>query len=66
MFSRPLWLTEHDFAQHDILTRIAELADAGVIETTRTLTFDFSELPQAQDRQAAGRLIGKQVATVKF
>ncbi|GFZ94129.1 oxidoreductase [Elstera cyanobacteriorum] len=64
MFTRPLYGTEDMIRQHELLTEVADLVDAGVLRTT--LTQDLGPLSAASLRQAhgiveSGRSIGKTV-----
>lgn len=67
MFSRPIFLGDSDdYTQHDILSKVAQALDDGVLETTKGSVFEWSKLPEAHDSQESGKCIGKQVALVKF
>lgn len=64
MFTRPLYGTPDMIRQHEILTEVADLVDAGLLRTT--LTQDLGPLAVASLRQAhgiieSGRSIGKTV-----
>lgn len=64
VFTRPIYQTVDMSTQHRILTRVAELVDAGVIQTTLTerlspITADT--LRQAHAKVETGEMIGKLV-----
>lgn len=67
MGSSPIFMGDSDdYAQHEILTKIAEALESGVLTTTRRSNFEWSKLPEAHDQQESGKCIGKQVSLVKF
>lgn len=64
MFTRPLYGTEDMIRQHELLTEVADLVDAGLLRTT--LSQDLGPLSVASLKQAhgiveSGRSIGKTV-----
>lgn len=64
MFARPMWDAADMIEQHRLLTELAGMVDAGLIETTRTerLTpIDAANLRRAHELQESGRAIGKTV-----
>ena len=64
MFARPMWTAPDMIEQHRLLTELAALVDAGLIETTRTETFapiHAANLRRAHALQESGRAIGKTV-----
>eukprot|EP01127_Copromyxa_protea_P000492 TRINITY_DN10408_c0_g1_i1.p1 TRINITY_DN10408_c0_g1~~TRINITY_DN10408_c0_g1_i1.p1 ORF type:complete len:352 (-),score=81.61 TRINITY_DN10408_c0_g1_i1:50-1069(-) len=66
MFSRPLYLGDSDdYTQNEILNEVSKFLDAGVLQTTKGSTFEWSKLPEAHDSQESGKCIGKQVALVQ-
>lgn len=64
MFTRPVFGAEPE-RQGEILTRVAELLDRGVLVSTRTTTLDWSEIQQAHRQLDSGRTIGKTVLRVR-
>ncbi|WP_339949259.1 zinc-binding alcohol dehydrogenase family protein [uncultured Albimonas sp.] len=64
MFARPMWNTADMIEQHRLLSELAALVDAGLIETTRTerlAPIDAANLRRAHALQESGRAIGKTV-----
>jgi len=63
MFTRPIFGVGLE-RQGEILARVAELLDQGVLVTTRTTTMPLSEVQAAHRLLDSGRSIGKTVLTV--
>lgn len=66
MFTRPMFGTGDMDAQHRLLTRVADLVDAGTIRTTMTTNLgqmSAATLREAHRLQESGRSIGKTVLT---
>ncbi|WNJ19351.1 zinc-binding alcohol dehydrogenase family protein [Pontibacter sp. G13] len=64
MFTRPMFQTPDMIAQHRLLTRVAGLLDAGILQSTVTSKFDQltpESLMEAHKIQETGKVIGKQV-----
>lgn len=64
MFTRSMFGTEDIGAQRDLLNRVAEMIDAGTLQSTMTEpggTLTAEALRAAHLRQESGRVIGKQV-----
>ncbi|MBP2706875.1 zinc-binding alcohol dehydrogenase family protein [Microbispora sp. RL4-1S] len=64
MFTRPLFRTDDMIAQHDLLERVRELVDEGVVRGTVTTTLGpirAETLRQAHEMVESGRMIGKVV-----
>lgn len=64
MFARPMWDAADMIEQHRLLTELAGMVDAGLIETTRTerlAPIDAANLRRAHELQESGRAIGKTV-----
>ena len=64
MFARPMWNAADMIEQHRLLTELAGMVDAGLIETTRTerlAPIDAANLRRAHELQESGRAIGKTV-----
>ena len=64
MFTRSMFGTEDIGAQRDLLNRVAEMIDAGTLQSTMTErggTLTVEALRAAHLRQESGRVIGKQV-----
>ncbi|SFO37586.1 zinc-binding alcohol dehydrogenase family protein [Roseovarius lutimaris] len=64
MFTRSMFGTEDISAQRDLLNRVAEMIDAGTLQSTMTErggALTAEALRAAHLRQESGRLIGKQV-----
>lgn len=62
MFARPLYQSEDMQAQHDILTRVAELVEAGKMRTTMNAhfgTINAENLRRAHAQIESGQTIGK-------
>ncbi|GAB5470262.1 MAG: zinc-binding alcohol dehydrogenase family protein [Rhodospirillales bacterium] len=66
MFARPLFQTADMQAQHDLLNRVAQLVDAGRLQSTATNrqgAMSAASLREAHALQESGRAIGKTVLT---
>ena len=64
MFTRSMFETDME-AQRDLLNRVSEMLDTGVLISTvteRAETLTAQTLAAAHERQESGRVIGKQVA----
>ncbi|SIO10759.1 zinc-binding alcohol dehydrogenase family protein [Vannielia litorea] len=64
MFTRSMYGTPDITAQRDLLDRVAEMIDAGTLQSTVTERADVltvDRLTEAHKRQESGRVIGKQV-----
>lgn len=63
MFTRALFNTPDLVEQHHILTRAAELLEAGTVKTTLAsdVPLTVENLRKAHEVQAGGTMIGKQV-----
>jgi zinc-binding alcohol dehydrogenase family protein len=64
MFTRPLFEPPDMVAQHDLLARVAELVDAGIVRTTLAQRLDGrtpENLQRAHDQVADGHMVGKLV-----
>ncbi|MEE1754477.1 zinc-binding alcohol dehydrogenase family protein [Streptomyces sp. SP18CS02] len=62
MFTRSLYRTPDQVTQHQILTRVAELVDAGTVSTTATKdlgTINAAHLREAHQIMESGSAIGK-------
>jgi len=65
MFSRSIHQEEPE-KQGEILNKVAELIDAGVVVHTQNHHFEWHQLPEAHQLQESGKAIGKIGLTVKF
>ncbi|MGP5496500.1 zinc-binding alcohol dehydrogenase family protein [Corynebacterium flavescens] len=64
MFTRPLFRTPDMVAQHELLTHVATLVEAGSLHPTNTLTLNpisAANLDKAYAQVAAGHMLGKLV-----
>lgn len=64
MYTRSMYHTDDLARQHDILNHLAELLDAGILQTTLTTTlegFTVANLQAAHRMQESGKTIGKTV-----
>ncbi|MFI3268467.1 MAG: zinc-binding alcohol dehydrogenase family protein [Rikenellaceae bacterium] len=64
MYTRSMYSTEDIVRQHEILNRIADLLDNGIIKSTLTTTlvgFNTKNIKQAHEMQESGKTIGKTV-----
>jgi NADPH2:quinone reductase len=64
MFTRPLFQTPDMIVQHELLDRVADLVDAGVIRstlTTRLSPFNAATLTRAHEMVEEGHMVGKVV-----
>lgn len=64
MYTRSMYTTDDIASQHEILTNIADLLDAGTLQTTLTTTlagFTVENLKLAHHMQESGKTIGKTV-----
>ena len=67
MYTRSMFTTDDIARQHEILNHVAELVDAGSIQSTLTTTiegFSVENLKRAHALQESGKSIGKTV--IKF
>lgn len=64
MFTRSMFETDDISAQRDLLNRVAQMIDAGTLQSTvteRAEALTVETLTEAHKRQESGRVIGKQV-----
>lgn len=64
MFTRPMFKTADIMKQHELLNRVAELLDNGILQSTVTNNLgklNVENLKEAHTQQESGKVIGKNV-----